>query len=107
MQDFIRNLTRMRKDMERVSEELKDRYVEAEAGGGKVEVVFNGQQEPAKISLDLEFVKSCCGSEEDLELLEDMILAAISQGIERSKELMRGELDAVSGGLGGMLPGMF
>ena len=107
MQDFIRQLSRMRKDIERVGDELKERYVEAEAGGGKVEVVFNGQQEPAKITLDLEFVRSCCASEEDLELLEDMILAAVSQAIQRSKELMREEMDAVSGGLGGMLPGIF
>ena len=107
MQDLVRNMARMRKDMEKVGDDLKDRYVEAEAGGGKVEVVFNGQQEMVKVSLDPSFVKSCAESDADIELLEDMILAAVSQGVQKSKALMREELDSVSGGLGGALPGFF
>ena len=55
--DFLRHLQRVRKDMEQTGEDLKNRYVEAQAGGKKVEVVFNGRQEPVKLSIDPELLK--------------------------------------------------
>ena len=107
MNDLVRQMGRMRKDMDTVSEELRERYVEAEAGGGLVEVVFNGQQEIVKVSLSPKLVEPDGDGKVDVELLEDMIVAAVSQGIEKSKELMREEMNKVTGGLGGALPGLF
>ena len=105
--DFLRHLQRVRKDMEQTGEDLKNRYVEAQAGGKKVEVVFNGRQEPVKLSIDPELLKPGADGKADVALLEDLILAAVAQGIEKSKALMKEELDRVSGGLGGALPGFF
>jgi DNA-binding YbaB/EbfC family protein len=106
MANMLQTMTRMRKDIENVGNELKDRYVEAEAGGGLVETVFNGQQDLMKISLDPKLVVPGDDGKVDVELLEDLILAAVTQGLERSRELKKEEMDKVSGGLGGALPGL-
>jgi DNA-binding YbaB/EbfC family protein len=95
----------MRKDMEKIQEELKERYVQAAAGGDLVEVMVNGQQEVVKVTIDPKFFGEA-GGKVDVELLEDLIVAAVSQGIEKSKTLMKEELEKVTGGLGGMLPGL-
>ena len=107
MNDMLRQAGRMRKDMEKVGEELKERYVEAEAGGNLVEVVFNGQQELVKISLDPKLVEPDTDGKVDLEMLEDLIIAAVSKGIEESKALMKAEMDKATGGLSSSLPGLF
>jgi len=107
MNDVLRQATRMRKDMERVSEELKDVYVEASAGGDLVEVVVNGQQELAKLSLDPKLFAPGSDGQPDVEMIEDLIIAAISQGMEKSKALMKTEMDKATGGLSGSLPGLF
>jgi DNA-binding YbaB/EbfC family protein len=106
MGDILRQAGRMRRDMEKVQEELKERYVEASAGEGLVEVMLNGQQEVVKISIDPEFFKDVADKVE-VDLLEDLLLAALSQGVEKSKALMKTEMEQVSGGLGGLMPGLF
>lgn len=105
MGDLVRQAGRMRKDMERVQEQLKERYVQASAGGDLVEVTLNGQQEVVKVSIDPKLFGDVA-SKVDVEMLEDLVLAAISQGIEKSKSLMKKEMEQVTGGLGGMLPGL-
>ena len=107
MQDLLKQAGRMRKDMEKVGDDLKDRYVEAESGGGMVEVVFNGQQELVKLSIDPKLVAADKDGKIDLEMLEDLIVAAVCQGTERSKEMMREEMDKATGGLSSSLPGLF
>ena len=106
MNDLLRQATRMQKDMKRVGDELRERFVEAEAGGGLVEVVFNGQQELMKIALNPQVVGDKVASD-DLEAIEDLIVVAISQGLEKSRALMKEEMDKATGGLSGALPGMF
>ncbi len=107
MGDLLKQVTRMRKDMDRVSEELKERYLEADAGGGLVEVMFNGQQELVKISIDPKVVKADSDGTVDVEVLEDLITAAVNQGIEKSKALMNEEMDNASGGMASGFPGLF
>jgi DNA-binding YbaB/EbfC family protein len=107
MGDLLKQVTRMRKDMERVSEELKSRYVEASAGGDLVRVTFNGQQELVKLSIDPRAVAPGSDGKVDIEMLEDLITAAVTQGVEKSKVLRNEEMDKASGGLGAGLPGFF
>ena len=107
MGDLLRQVTRMRKDMDRVQEGLKTRFVEAKAGGDLVEVTLNGQQDLIKVSISPKIFESGGEGKVDVELLEDLIVAAVSQGIEKSKALMKEEMERVTGGLGGLLPGMF
>jgi DNA-binding YbaB/EbfC family protein len=107
MNDLMRQMGRMRKDMDSVTEELKERYVEAESGSGLIEVIFNGQQDLVKLAIDPKVVQPGSDGKVDIELLEDLIVAAVSQGIEQSKALMREEMNKVTGGLGGAMPGLF
>lgn len=104
MGDMIRNAGRIRKQIDRVQESLKERVVESDAGSGLVKVLVNGQQELLKITID---PKAVSPDPEDVELLEDMIIAAVSQGVEKSKALKQREIDKVTGGLGDGLAGLF
>jgi len=107
MADLMRQLASVRKDMESTGSQLKERFVEAESGGGLVEVVFNRQQELMRLSLDPKLFEPGKDGAVDIELIEDLVSAAVGQGVEKSKALMREEMDAASGGLGGALPGLF
>jgi len=70
-------------------------------------VIFNGQQDLVKLAIDPKVVQPGSDGKVDIELLEDLIVAAVSQGIEQSKALMREEMNKVTGGLGGAMPGLF
>ena len=77
------------------------------AAGGAVTVVFNGQQELMKISIDPKLVEPEADGSVDLEMLEDTIVAAVSEGLRESKDLMKTEMDKATGGLSSTLPGLF
>jgi hypothetical protein len=86
--------------MERVREELKQKTVEAFSGGGMVTAVANGAQEIVAIKIRPEAVDV-----NDLEMLEDLVVAAVNMALEKSKELNEEELSKLTGGL--KLPGLF
>ncbi|MCK5146978.1 YbaB/EbfC family nucleoid-associated protein [bacterium] len=93
-------LQKMQKEMEKVQAALEDMTVEATSGGGMVTVVMNGQQKIKSIKIDAEAVDP-----EDVEMLEDLIVAAVNQGLEKSKEMAQEETSKVAGGMLGGLPG--
>jgi hypothetical protein len=105
--DMLKQVTRIRKDIDRVNADLKNRYVEASVGDGLVQATFNGRQELVKIAISPRLVDRGPSGEVDLEMLEDMVLAAVTQGLEKSKALMQEEMDDVTGGLASNLPGLF
>ncbi len=107
MGDLLKQVSRMRKDMDRVNEELKDRYVEASVGDGLVGVTFNGQQQLVKISIDPTSIEKDADGGLDLEMLEDLIVAVVNQGIEKSKAMASSEMDEATDGLASGLPGFF
>lgn len=92
----------LQKQMAKVQEELKDRVVEASAGGGMVTVKVNGNQEVLDIKIDPEVVKS-----DDVSMLEDLITAAVSEGVRKAKDLAQSEMARLTGGLGPNIPGLF
>jgi DNA-binding YbaB/EbfC family protein len=97
-------LRRLQKDlqdrMEKMKEDLKTKYVEGSAGGGVVTVVANGNQEIHEVR-----IKAAAIDPEDPEMLQDLILAATNQALEKSRQLNE---DAVAGITGGLrLPGFF
>ena len=98
------NLKKMAEEMQtkmaRVQEELKERVVEGTAGGGVVTAYVNGAQEIVGIKIKPEVVKP-----EDSEMLADLIMAAVNQGLEKSRKLSQEEMNKVTGGLAG-LPGL-
>lgn len=99
---LMKQAKQMQEQMAKLQEELKDRVVEASAGGGMVTVYFNGQQEMVSLKIDPEVLKS-----EDKSMLEDLITAAINQGIKKSKDLAQEEMNKLTGGLGPNMPGLF
>ena len=89
----------MQAQMAQAQEELKERTVEATAGGGAVRVVITGAQEVRSIEIDPSAVDP-----DEVEMLQDLVLSAVNEAIGRSKELERERMGRIAGGMG--LPGM-
>ena len=91
---IMRQAQQMQKEMKRIQEELAERIVTGTAGGGMVQVLVNGQQEVMKIELNPEAVDP-----EDVEMLEDLICAAVNEGMKKAKELAEKEIQKATGGM--------
>jgi DNA-binding YbaB/EbfC family protein len=103
MQQAMKQMQKMQAQMARVQEELADKTVTATAGGGAVKVEVTGKLELRGITIDPEVVSS-----DDLEMLQDLVLAAVNEGIKKAQELAETELGKVTGNLKiPGLPGMF
>ncbi len=100
------NLNKMMKQLQQAQaamaveqEKLKDEIVEASAGGGMVNVKVTGDQQISAITIDPEALDP-----EDVEMLQDMLLAATNEALRSSQQLAEQRLGGIAGGLG--LPGM-
>ena len=98
MNNMIKQAQKMQKDMMKVQEELEQRHLEASAGGGAVTVVVTGKKELVSIKIKPEVVDP-----DDVEMLQDLILAAVNEAIRQAEEMVSGEMGKLTGGLG--LPG--
>lgn len=99
---MLKQLEQMQANMAKAQEELGEATVEGTAGGGAVTVVMNGHQEVQKVTIDPDFVDP-----EDVETLEDAIVAALHDAGRRAQDLAQQKLGAATGGLGGLgLPGL-
>ena len=103
----MKNLTGMMKQAQKLQAkmmemqaEVGNRTVSAQAGGGMVEAVVNGRQELVSLRIDPEVVVA-----EDVEMLQDLILAAVNEALNRSREMMAAEMRKLSGGM--QIPGVF
>ena len=85
--------------MAKVQQELRKKTVEASAGGGMVTVKVNGQGRVLSIKIEPEVVDS-----KDVEMLEDLVLAAVNEGLRKARELMTEEMGRIAGGLN--IPGL-
>ena len=107
MQQMMQQVQKMQKDMELAQEELKSEVVEASAGGGMVSVKVSGALEVREVRIDPAAVDP-----EDVEILADMVLAAVNEGLRAAQELAERKLGGATGGLdlGGLgslgLPGL-
>lgn len=97
--NIMKQAQKMQAEMARVQEELKDEQVEASAGGGTVKVVMSGDLQVVSVTVDPAAVDP-----EDVELLQDMIAAAVNEGLRMAQELAAQKMSAVTGGMS--LPGM-
>ena len=86
--------------MAEMQAERGNRTISAQAGGGMVEAVVNGRQELLSLRIDPEVV-----SADDVEMLQDLILAAVNEALNRSREMMAAEMSKLTGGL--QIPGLF
>jgi DNA-binding YbaB/EbfC family protein len=96
MQQMLKQVQKMQAEMVAAQEALKDEVVEASAGGGMVTVKVSGDLDVKSIAIDPEAVDP-----EDVELLQDMVLAAVNEGLRAAQELASNKLGGISGGLGG------
>ena len=101
MGQLMKQVQQMQADMAKAQEELKNEVVEASAGGGMVTVKVTGDLEVKEIRIDPAAVDP-----EDVELLQDMVLAAVNEGIRAAQELAQTKLGGITGGAGGGLPGL-
>lgn len=100
MNNMMKQVQKMQKDMQKMQEEIAQKEVDATVGGGMVKVVANGKKEIVSISINKEAVDP-----DDVEMLEDMVLTAVNQALEKVDELTNSSLGSITGGLN--LPGMF
>jgi nucleoid-associated protein EbfC len=94
-----KQLQEMQKKLAKLETDLKERIVEAQAGGGMVKVRVNGAEEIVDVKIDASVVNP-----DDKSLLEDMVLAAVTEGIKKAKKLRETEIAKITGFA---LPGMF
>ena len=90
----------MQEKMAQIQDEIGQKKVTASSGGGMVEVTANGKQEILLIKIEPEVLKS-----NDVEMLSDLVVAAVNEALRKSKELVTSELSALTGGLN--IPGLF
>ena len=95
----------LQEKMTKIQEQLAEMTVEATAGGGMVTVVMNGRQELISLKLEPQVVDP-----EDIDMLQDLIVAAVNDALRKSQELAAGEMGKLAGGLnipGLKIPGLF
>ena len=99
---LLQQAQQMQAEMMQAQESLKDETVEASAGGGMVKVVMSGDMELRSLTIDPDAIDP-----EDPELLQDMVTAAVNEGLRAAQELASSKLGGITGGLGGGgLPGL-
>ncbi len=97
--DLMRQAQKLQEEMMKAQEEAKKKTVEATAGGGMVTVVASGAGQIVSIRIEKDVVNP-----DDVEMLQDLILAASNEAIRRAQELVQGDMSKLTGGLN--LPGM-
>ena len=96
---MLKQVQQMQAKMQEVQSELEKAEVEATSGGGMVKVVTNGKNEIVSITIDPEVV-----NKDDIEMLQDLIVAAVNQSREKVQEMQNEKMSTLTGGLN--IPGM-
>jgi hypothetical protein len=101
MAKMMKQLQKAQAEMSRVQDEISRQTVESSSGGGAVRVVANGQKQLISLQIDPEAL-----GEDNKEMLEDMIVAAVNEAFNRVDEMVASEMQKLTGGLN-LPPGMF
>jgi DNA-binding YbaB/EbfC family protein len=97
--NILKQAQEMHTKISQLQEEMANKTVEASAGGGMVNIVMNGKQQVLSIRIDPEVV-----SREDIDMLQDLMAAAVNEAIRKSQEMMTEEMKKITGGLN--IPGI-
>ena len=100
MNNMMKQVQKMQKQMEEMQAELEQREVEASSGGGAVNIKVTGKKTLVGLKIDPDVV-----DKDDVEMLEDMIVAAINEAFRKADEMMENEMKKVTGGVN--IPGLF
>ena len=102
MSGLLKQAQKMQKEMQKVQEELAHIRIDGSAGGGMVKAVVNGKQELLELKFDPEVVDP-----NDVEMLEDLVVAAVNQALKNAQEKSAEEMNKITGSmLPNILPGM-
>ncbi len=99
MGNMMKQAQKLQAQMMRMQEELGGKTVETSSGGGMVKVVANGRQQVVSIVIEKEVVDP-----EDVEMLQDLLLAAVNDALAKSQEMVSSEMSKLTGGLN--IPGL-
>jgi hypothetical protein len=97
---LMKQAQQMQSKLNELKEELGDRKITATSGGGMVTIVANGRQEILSVKIDPQVVDP-----EDVEMLEDLVLAAVNEAKRQAEEMLKEEMGKLTGGL--PIPGLF
>ena len=96
---FLKQAQQIQAKLAKAQAELEHTTVEASAGGGAVTAVVTGQQKLVSITISPDAVDP-----DDVEMLQDLVLAAVNEGMEKARDLAASQLGAITGGLN--IPGL-
>jgi len=99
MGNMMKQAQQLQSKMLKLQEEMAEKTVEASSGGGMVKVVANGRQQLLSIQIEKEVVDP-----DDLEMLQDLILAAVNEALLKSQEMVTEEMSKLTGGMN--IPGL-
>ena len=100
MNDLLRQAQVMQNKVLKLQQEMAEKTVETSAGGGMVKVVMNGRQELQSLTIDPKALEG-----DDVEMLQDLILSAVNEGVRVTRAKMEREMSNLTGGI--RVPGMF
>ncbi len=96
---MMKQAQQLQQRMVKVQEELESATVEAAVGGGMVKVVVSGKMKVESITIEPDVV-----SPDDVEMLQDLVLAAVNEGLEKAQEMVSSNMGAITGGMN--IPGL-
>lgn len=99
MGNMMKQVQKMQKQMEQTQKEIEEKEIEVTAGGGAIKAVVNGKKELLSIDIDESVVNP-----EDIEMLEDLVLAAVNEALRKAEDMMAKEMGKLTGGMN--IPGL-
>ncbi len=102
MQEIMKKAKQMQEEFMKLQEELKQKTVEASSGGGAVTVVANCAKQIVSVKINKDFIDP-----NDIEMLQDLVVAAANEALNRAQEMAEEETKKITGSLGINFPGMF
>ncbi len=99
MGNMMKQVQKMQKQMEQTQKEMEEKEIEVTAGGGAIKAVVNGKKELLSIDIDESVVDP-----EDIEMLEDLVLAAVNEALRKAEDMMAKEMGKLTGGMN--IPGL-
>ncbi len=100
MGNLFKQAQQMQQKMVKMQEELAQRTIEASVGGGMVSVTVNGKNEVLRLKIEPQVVDP-----DDIEMLEDLVLAGVNEALRKSQEMISDEMSKLTGGM--KIPGLF